>query len=101
MAGQITAKKLKELSKRLQKRKVNLNVSEEAAEFVKRAGITQEYGAREIDRVIAGKIKPLLAELLLFGKLKKGGNCMLCVKDGELAVKILGGRSWAPGKAEG
>ena len=101
MAGQITAKKLEDLSKRLQKRKVNLNVSEEAAEFVKKAGITQEYGAREIDRVIAGKIKPLLAELLLFGKLKKGGNCMLYVKDGELAVRILGGRSWVPGKAEG
>ena len=59
----------------------------QAAEHVRKAGITNEYGAREIDRVIAGEIKPLLADLLLFGKLKKGGKCRLDVKDGKLVIK--------------
>ena len=95
MAGQITSKKLRQLAERLEGRKVKLKVTEEAAEHVKQAGITREYGAREIDRVIAGEIKPLLAELLLFGKLKKGGNCILDTEEGKLVVKL-----WEHGKAE-
>ena len=58
----------------------------EAAEYVRKAGITREYGAREIDRVIAGEVKPLLVELLLFGRLKKGGSCRLEVQDGKLVL---------------
>ena len=96
MAGQITAKKLQQLSERLKGRKVKLEVTKEAAAQVKQAGITREYGAREIDRVIAGEIKPLLAELLLFGKLKKGGSCILDTEEGKLVVKL-----WEHGKAEG
>lgn len=87
MAGKITQKKLKELSEKMKNRKVEFKVSKEAVEYVRKAGITKEYGAREIDRVIAAKVKPLLAELLLFGRLKKGGKCALEVEDGELVVR--------------
>ncbi len=87
MAGKITQKKLKELSEKMKNRKVEFRVSKEAVEYVRKAGITKEYGAREIDRVIAAKVKPLLAELLLFGRLKKGGKCALEVEDGELVVR--------------
>ena len=87
MAGNITSKKLRELAELLQDRKVELTVTEAAAKHVKKAGITREYGAREIDRVISGEVKPLLAELLLFGRLKRGGRCVLEEKDGRLIVK--------------
>lgn len=87
MAGKITQKKLKELSEKMKNKKVDFKVSKEAVEYVRKAGITKEYGAREIDRVIAAKVKPLLAELLLFGRLKKGGVCALEVEDGELVVR--------------
>ncbi len=87
MAARITDKKLRELAQKLSARKVELTVSPEAAEYVKKAGITREYGAREIDRVIAGEVKPLLAELLLFGRLKRGGRCRLDAVDGRLTVR--------------
>lgn len=87
MAGKITGKKLKELSDKLLSRNVELMIAPEAAEYIRTAGITKEYGAREIDRVIAGEVKPLLAELLLFGRLKRGGTCTLLVKDGKLQVQ--------------
>ncbi len=86
MAERITGKKLLELSDKLEARKVQLTVAPQAAEYIQNAGITREYGAREIDRVIAGEVKPLLAELLLFGRLKKGGTCTLLVEDGKLVV---------------
>ena len=87
MAGRITQKKLDELADKLRTRKVELRIQPEAAEYVRKAGITNEYGAREIDRVIAGQVKPLLAELLLFGRLKRGGICTLAMKGKTLAVK--------------
>ena len=86
MAERITGKKLRELSDKLLARKVKLTVTEAAADHVKNAGITREYGAREIDRVISAEVKPLLAELLLFGKLRRGGKCVLDEKDGKLVV---------------
>ena len=87
MAERITGKKLLGLSDKLEARKVQLTVEPQAAEYIQNAGITKEYGAREIDRVIAGEVKPLLAELLLFGRLKKGGTCTLLVEDGKLIVR--------------
>lgn len=87
MAGKITEKKLKELAEKLALRNVKLEVAEEAAGYVRAAGITREYGAREIGRVIDQQVKPLLAELVLFGKLKKGGPCLLDVEDGKLIIK--------------
>ena len=59
----------------------------QAADYVRKAGITNEYGAREIDRVIDREIKPLLAERLLFGKLRRGGRCRLDERDGKLVVE--------------
>lgn len=87
MAARITEKKLKELADKLAAKKTELSVTPQAADYVRKAGITNEYGAREIDRVIAGEVKPLLADLLLFGRLKKGGKCTLEVKDGKLRIK--------------
>ena len=37
--------------------------------------------------MISGEVKPLLAELLLFGRLKKGGSCILDVEAGKLVVR--------------
>ena len=87
MAGQITEKKLRGLQDKLALRRVELSISPEAAAYVRQAGITKEYGAREIDRVIDREVKPLLAELLLFGRLKRGGRCVLEVRDGKLAIR--------------
>lgn len=87
MAARITEKKLKELADKLAAKKTELSVTPQAADYVRKAGITNEYGAREIDRVIAGEVKPLLADLLLFGRLKKGGKCTLEVKDGKLRIR--------------
>ena len=86
MAEQITEKKLQELKSRLSEQNVTLTVTKRAKEWIRKAGITQEYGAREIDRVIAAEVKPLLADELLFGSLKKGGACLLEEEKGKLVL---------------
>lgn len=88
MAEAITEKKLKELSARLEKKKVCLKVSAPAMAYVKEKGISREYGAREIDRVIQGEVKPLLVDEILFGRLKRGGSVLLTVEEGKLRISI-------------
>ena len=81
MAQLIVEKKLSELAEKLKAKKVTFIESDEAKEYILDQGITKEYGAREITRVIDSKIKPLLVKELLYGKLKNGGNVTLSVKE--------------------
>ncbi|MGN0299101.1 MAG: AAA family ATPase [Lachnospiraceae bacterium] len=89
MALNITRKKLGELTKQLEKKKIELQITESAVVWIKQAGITNEYGAREIDRVISGKVKPLLVNEMLFGHLKNGGQAMIDVVDNKLCLTKL------------
>ncbi|MDY5576671.1 MAG: AAA family ATPase [Lachnospiraceae bacterium] len=86
MARKITEKKLEQLKKQMREKNVTLSFSEAAIEFIKAKGITNQYGAREIDRVIASEVKPLLVEELLFGRMKKGGNCRVEIDDKKLKI---------------
>ena len=87
MATLILQKKLRELESKLEKKQVNLELSSDAFEYILKEGFTAEYGAREMDRVISQKLKPLLMREILFGSLKKGGNITIDIKDGCLSVR--------------
>ncbi len=89
MAGQVVEKKLKELAQMLVRKNVELSVSKEAKKLVKRKGISTEFGAREIERVIQGEIKPLLVDEILFGELKEGGRCKLTVIGDQFKISLL------------
>ena len=86
MATLILQKKLRELESKLQTRHVSMELSPEAFEYILKEGFTTEYGAREMDRVISQKLKPLLMREILFGSLKQGGNITIGMKDGGLSV---------------
>ena len=86
MAGLILDKKLRELQDKLTQKNVTLHLSEEARTFLLQKGYTREYGAREMDRVIAQMLKPLLMREILFGKLKRGGIVQVSVSDGHLVL---------------
>ncbi len=87
MAIRILQKKLRELDSKLQTKQVNMTLSPEAFEYILKEGFTPEYGARELDRVISQKLKPLLMREILFGSLKNGGNITIDIKDGSLSVR--------------
>ena len=86
MATLILQKKLRELESKLQTRHVTMDLSPEAFEYILKEGFTTEYGAREMDRVISQKLKPLLMREILFGSLRQGGNITIGMKDGGLSV---------------
>ena len=88
MAEQIVEKKLSELKKLLSQKNVGLSADAEAKTLVKKKGISAEFGAREIERVIQSEIKPLLVDEILFGTLKDGGKCSLTVENGKFKLNL-------------
>ena len=86
MATLILKKKLRELETKLAAKQVEMTLTEDAFDHLLKEGYTQEYGAREMDRVIAQQLKPLLMREILFGSLKQGGTVTVDVKDGSLAI---------------
>lgn len=86
MATLILKKKLRELDTKLEAKQVKMTLTDEAFELLLKESFTAEYGAREMDRVIAQQLKPLLMREILFGSLKQGGHVTVNVKDGCLAI---------------
>lgn len=87
MAEKIVEKKLAQLSEKTADKNIFITVSKKCKEYIKNKGISQEYGAREIDRIIHTELKPLLVDEILFGKLKKGGVCLFDYEDGKVVLK--------------
>ena len=86
MATLILQKKLRELESKLEAKQVKMNLIPAAFEYLLKEGFTPEYGAREMDRVIAQRLKPLLMREILFGSLKNGGEITIGIKDGSLSI---------------
>ena len=87
MATLILKKKLGELQEKLTAKQVTMTLSDEAFAQLLEEGFTREYGAREMDRVIAQRLKPLLMKEILFGSLKQGGNVTITTSDGSLSIR--------------
>lgn len=81
MATRILHKKLAQLQQKLAAKNVTIDIEGKAEEWLLAKGFTTEYGAREMDRVIARYLKPLLMQEILFGSLKKGGNAKIVIND--------------------
>lgn len=77
MAERIIQKQLDILKLKLETKKVIVTIDASVPEYLMKKGISREYGAREIKRLIETQIKPVFVDLILFGPLKKGGCCQL------------------------
>jgi ATP-dependent Clp protease ATP-binding subunit ClpA len=86
MATLILKKKLGELQQKLTAKHVEMTLTDQIFEQLLSEGFTREYGAREMDRVIAQRLKPMLMREILFGKLKQGGSIIIGTRDGSLSV---------------
>ncbi|PCI30011.1 MAG: ATP-dependent Clp protease ATP-binding subunit ClpA [SAR324 cluster bacterium] len=71
-----------ELKTLLGKRKVAVELTAEARDWLAKKGYSPEYGARPLGRVIQKEIKDRLSDEILFGQLIKGGKVTVdCAED--------------------
>ncbi|MGE3873214.1 MAG: ATP-dependent Clp protease ATP-binding subunit ClpA [Parvibaculaceae bacterium] len=72
-----------QLEAQLSERQVNIELSEEAANWLAEKGYDQQMGARPLARVIQEYVKKPLADEVLFGRLAKGGTVRVLHHKGE------------------
>jgi ATP-dependent Clp protease ATP-binding subunit ClpA len=63
-----------QLEAQLAERQVNIELSEEACDWLARTGYDNQMGARPLARIIQEHVKRPLADEVLFGSLAKGGT---------------------------
>ena len=85
----VVDKFLVELQVQLDAQKVQLEVSDEARDWLLENGYDKNMGARPMQRLIQDTIKTILAEEILFGKLaKSGGIASVTLEKNKLKVNL-------------
>ena len=85
---QVVEKFVLQLEAQLMDRNVTIELTDPAAAWLAEKGYDDRMGARPLGRVIQEHIKKPLAEELLFGRLAKGGNVKVGVKDDKIDLQI-------------
>ncbi len=77
----IVSKFVEEVRMQLQKKNVDLHVSQDVIKWLMKKGYDKVYGARPLARTIDEHIKKALVDELLFGRLSNGGRVEVSLKE--------------------
>jgi ATP-dependent Clp protease ATP-binding subunit ClpA len=80
----VVDKFMAELNEQLAAKKVSLGLSPEARRWLAEKGHDPRYGARPLARLLQRKVKDILSDHILFGRLERGGNVFIGVENGKL-----------------
>jgi ATP-dependent Clp protease ATP-binding subunit ClpA len=83
----IVSKFLLELNTMTIEKRVEVNASEEAIEYLVRKGFDDKMGARPLARIIDDEIKKPLSKMILFGDLLDGGRVEVTIKDEKITLE--------------
>ena len=81
---QIVALQVERLRQRLNERKLELNISEEATDWLANAGYDPVYGARPLKRAIQRELETPIAKAILAGAYEEGSSVQIEVKEERL-----------------
>ena len=82
----IVAIQVERLRQRLSQRKLNLNISEEATDWLANAGYDPVYGARPLKRAIQRELETPIAKAILSGRYEEGSTAQVAVKEEQLSI---------------
>lgn len=85
---QVVDKFIDELRPQLAAKKVGISLTGDARKWLAKKGHDPHFGARPLDRLIQKEIKDVLTDELLFGRLTKGGELQINVKDDKLKFRF-------------
>ncbi|MGL4345714.1 MAG: AAA family ATPase [Cellulosilyticaceae bacterium] len=85
---QIANKELSQFREKLTEKQIKVTFAKNCVTAIAKQGVSKEFGAREIGRIVERQIKPLLVEALLGGELKAGMTCQVTYAKGNYALKI-------------
>ncbi|KAG8936857.1 chaperone ATPase hsp78 [Tulasnella sp. 418] len=83
----VVSLRLNEVVERLSDRRITLNVSEDAKEWLAKSGYSDAYGARAIARVVRTEVLFPLAKKLLTGTIRNGDQVNITVENDKLVIQ--------------
>ena len=86
--GRVVDKFVLQLELQLADQNVHIQFDTDARLWLRERGYDRLYGARPMARLLQDKVKQPLAEELLFGKLRHGGEVHVSVKDAVLSFEL-------------
>jgi len=81
IVAKVAGKFISDLEEQLIDKNIKIQISAKAKKKLAELGYDKAMGARPLNRVISDKIKNVLTDEILFGKLKKGGLVKIDFKD--------------------
>jgi ATP-dependent Clp protease ATP-binding subunit ClpA len=84
----VVDKLVAELQRQLADKGIKVHLDDEARKWLGEKGFDPMFGARPMARLIQNELKKPLADAILFGSLKKGGDVQVSVADGKLKLDI-------------
>ncbi|MCX7981426.1 MAG: ATP-dependent Clp protease ATP-binding subunit ClpA [Syntrophales bacterium] len=85
----IVKRQLDDFAERLAEKNVRLEVTDEVIKWIAKKGYSDEFGAREISRLIQTKIKDFFVDEVLFGRLVYGGETKVVVKGDDIVIEVF------------
>ncbi len=96
----IVRKEIASIAERLKERNVVLNVSKAVVSHLAEKSYSEEFGARNVARVVEEEVSSPLVDDVLFGKLSKGGEALFSVKAGRISISMRPAEILVPETAE-
>jgi ATP-dependent Clp protease ATP-binding subunit ClpA len=87
---QIVDKAIRLFQAELAVKNVTLEVTPECRDWLARTGYSEEFGAREIARLVSSRIKDFFVDEVLFGRLAAGGKARADLRGEEVVIEVLG-----------
>lgn len=82
----IVRKEISFFTEQLSEREVSIEVSEEAISYLAGKGYSEEFGARNIARLVESELKERFVDMVLFGELAEGGSASISVENDSIVV---------------
>ncbi len=86
MALLIAKKAMKMFEEKLKPKNIKLSVTPKFYKWLAQKGLSSNYGAREILRIVQDKIKTYFVDAVLFGQLSSGGTAVVDIVDEEVKI---------------
>ena len=83
---QIIGLQVERLRQRLSERKLDLNISEEATDWLANAGYDPVYGARPLKRALQRELETPIAKAILAGRYEEGSTAQVDVEEEQLSI---------------
>jgi len=80
----VVEKYIDELRGQLSHKKVLITLTDDARDWLSEKGFDPLFGARPLARLIQTEIKDVLTDEIMFGRLSKGGDVLIGLRDGRI-----------------